>query len=101
MNHQLWSRAILVKPKDHLESHARANIKPFVASFETSQCPPSMSCLLGWEYGRMWVKERDKFVAERKRKTAMRHKLPDYSKWLEMHKPKKKESKENIFLGSK
>lgn len=54
----------------------------FVASFERKTERPQMSLLLGWEYGREWLKERDEFLRHDTFKSNKRFIEPDYNWWL-------------------
>lgn len=51
-----------------------------------------MSLLIGWEYSRQWLKERDDYVKARLKSFKPKHIKNDYQTWLEKRKPKVNES---------
>ncbi|XP_037882226.1 uncharacterized protein LOC119633081 [Glossina fuscipes] len=85
---QEWSKSYLVQPQDHLQSHLLKSQKKFVPSYERESCPLSMSLLIGWEYARIWRKERDEFVRARVTRNKPKKIKNDYNKWLEKRKTK-------------
>lgn len=52
--------------------------------------PTSMNWLLGWEYARKWLKERDDFYKAREDRNKPKRIVNDYWKWVEKRKPKEK-----------
>uniref|UniRef100_A0A1A9WM02 Uncharacterized protein n=1 Tax=Glossina brevipalpis TaxID=37001 RepID=A0A1A9WM02_9MUSC len=89
MMKQEWSKAYLVRPQNHLKSHVFLDEhKKFTPSYEKEGCPLSMSLLIGWEYARIWLKERDEFVRARVNKSKPKKIKNDYNKWLEKRKIK-------------
>ncbi|KAL7742943.1 hypothetical protein ACLKA6_002088 [Drosophila palustris] len=79
-----WERSITIKrsSKSRLFPEAEREKRPvFIATFERKSEPARMSLVLGWEYGRQWLKERDEFhrqVGNAKRRFIEN----DYNWWL-------------------
>ncbi|EDV32544.1 uncharacterized protein Dana_GF13998 [Drosophila ananassae] len=92
-----WSKATLCLPKDNLTTEAgdRARAANFLPSYETDCLPVSMACLLGWEYARIWVRDRDKFVQEREKAVKPKFIKNDFEWWLKLRKTTKKFCKGN------
>lgn len=51
-----------------------------------------MNLLIGWEYSRQWLKERDEFVRARFNSTKPKRIKNDYQRWLDKRKPRVNES---------
>ncbi|KAH8353647.1 uncharacterized protein [Drosophila takahashii] len=84
-----WSRARLCKPKDNLTTEAGKRER-FVPSCELEYTPVSMACLMGWEYARIWLRDRDKFVQQRERAVKAKYIKNDFEWWLKLRKTSKK-----------
>ncbi|XP_017056410.1 uncharacterized protein LOC108098186 [Drosophila ficusphila] len=84
-----WSRAVLFKPKDNLTTEAGKRER-FVPSCELEGSPVSMPLLIGWEYARIWLKERDKFIKQRERAVKAKFIKNDFEWWLKLRKTQKK-----------
>lgn len=54
-------------------------------------CPIPMNWLMGWEYARIWLRERDDYISARLRKSKAKRIKNDYTAWLlkRQIKPKK------------
>ncbi|KAI8041942.1 uncharacterized protein LOC128261822 [Drosophila gunungcola] len=91
MNRQTkeWSRARLCKPKDNLTTEA-GNRERFVPSCELECTPISMARLIGWEYARIWLRDRDKFIQQRERAVKAKFIKNDFEWWLKLRKTPKK-----------
>ena len=50
--------------------------------------PTCMTLLLGWEYGRVWLADRDEYVTARKKMFKPKYIKNDYWKWIEKRKIK-------------
>ncbi|XP_036329648.1 uncharacterized protein LOC118741784 [Rhagoletis pomonella] len=86
-----WSKAFIIRPRDNLQSHVYIKQKKFVPSYENDPCPVPMNWLMGWEYARIWLRERDDYICERLRKSKAKRIKNDYTGWLAKRqiKPKK------------
>ncbi|XP_017134094.1 uncharacterized protein LOC108150446 isoform X1 [Drosophila elegans] len=95
-----WSRARLCKPKDNLTTEAGKRER-FVPSCELEviikescwlvKCTPiSMARLIGWEYARIWLRDRDKFIQQRERAVKAKYIKNDFEWWLKLRKTPKK-----------
>ncbi|KAH8392234.1 hypothetical protein KR215_003686 [Drosophila sulfurigaster] len=86
-----WSRAIICRPKDNLTTEAglRAQKYTMVPTIEKEESCPSMAMIIGNEYARMWLKDRDEFQAKtdlnRKKKVIKN----DFDWWLKLRKTTK------------
>ncbi|KAH8266696.1 hypothetical protein KR018_010467 [Drosophila ironensis] len=85
-----WSRARLCVPKDNLTTEARDRARHFVPSSEQECGPVSMSYLMGWEYARIWLRDRDKFVQQRERAVKAKYIKNDFEWWLKLRKTTKR-----------
>jgi len=80
-----WSRAERSRSskEDHqifpIEEPAPRRLQ-FTTSFEKEQ--PAMGLLLGWEYGRLWLKEHKEFVKKELRNAKAMFIDPDFSWWV-------------------
>ncbi|XP_013113591.2 uncharacterized protein LOC106091579 [Stomoxys calcitrans] len=84
-----WSKSVMVRPRNNLKSHIYIDEKiKFKASFEEDCQPTSMDWLLGWQYGHIWLKERNDFCKARAERNKPKYIANDYGKWLEKRKPK-------------
>ncbi|XP_020802188.1 uncharacterized protein LOC110179139, partial [Drosophila serrata] len=77
-----WSRAVPFIPKDNLTTEAKNRAAKFVASTDTDCAPVSMSYLIGGEYGRIWLRDRDTFVKERIKAVRPKFIKNDFEWWL-------------------
>ncbi|XP_017863940.1 PREDICTED: uncharacterized protein LOC108614355 [Drosophila arizonae] len=83
--HQVWTRAELstvaketheIFPKDLPQPRQTS----FVPSYEKE--PPAMSLLLGWEYGRLWLKEHKQSIEKETSKQKPYFVESDFSWWV-------------------
>jgi len=49
-----------------------------------------MSHLIGWEYARIWLRDRDEFVQQRERAVKAKYIKNDFEWWLRLRKTSKK-----------
>lgn len=47
-----------------------------------------MNWIIGWEYARKWLKERNEFIQQRIDSSKPKRIENDYHKWLQKRKPK-------------
>ncbi|XP_065358598.1 uncharacterized protein LOC135952526 [Calliphora vicina] len=88
-----WSKSYIIRPRNHLQSHVLLYEKSrFRTSYENERCPAPMNLLIGWEYSRQWLKERDEFVRARFNSIKPKRIKNDYQTWLEKRKPRINES---------
>ncbi|XP_037826163.1 uncharacterized protein LOC119614132 [Lucilia sericata] len=88
-----WSKSYTIRPRHQLQSHILSNEKNrFKASYENEVCPAPMNLLIGWEYARLWLKERDEFVKARFNSIKPKRIKNNYQTWLEKRKPRINES---------
>ncbi|XP_034490074.1 uncharacterized protein LOC117793784 [Drosophila innubila] len=79
-----WERSITIKHsnKSRLFPDDGKEKRPlFIASFERKTEPAGISLLMGWEYGRQWLKERDEFLRQTGN-SRRRFIENDYNWWL-------------------
>ncbi|KAH8351682.1 uncharacterized protein [Drosophila kikkawai] len=88
-----WSRAVPFKPKDNLTTEAKNRAAKFVSSIETDCVPVSMACLIGWEYARIWLRDRDNFVKKRNKAVKAKFIKNDFESWLNKRKTPKRNQK--------
>lgn len=69
----------------------------FTASFNKE--PPAMSLILGWEYGRLWLKEHKEFITTEITKSKPQFIEPDFTWWTT--KRNNKMDRRQIFLKKK
>ena len=93
-----WSRAKKLKRPDSIKSHVFIDSVKFVPTYEANNCIPIMSYILGWEYGRQWLKERDDFIGMRVKQHTPKFIKPDINKWLEKHKQKDAKNKAKLCV---
>ncbi|KAH8282573.1 hypothetical protein KR054_008449, partial [Drosophila jambulina] len=85
-----WSRAVPFIPKDNLTTEAKDRAVKFVATSDTDCTPVSMAYLMGGEYGRIWLKDRDTFVKKRKKAVKPKFIKNDFEWWLKQRKTSKR-----------
>ncbi|XP_034473199.1 uncharacterized protein LOC117780681 [Drosophila innubila] len=86
-----WSRAIICKPKDSLTTEAglRAQRNVMVPTIEKECTPNSMSMIIGGEYARMWLRDRDEFQAKNINNSKAKVIKNDFEWWLKLRKTNK------------
>ncbi|XP_023163154.1 uncharacterized protein LOC111594191 [Drosophila hydei] len=85
-----WTRAIMCRPRDNLTTEAglRAQHHVMVSRLDQECLPDSMSMLIGMEYARIWLKDRDLFQKKRNdSKAKFIHN--DFDWWLKLRKTNK------------
>ncbi|XP_060655749.1 uncharacterized protein LOC132790994 [Drosophila nasuta] len=83
--HKTWARAEQVRSCKESHQIFPSDEPPprrlsFSSSFEKEQ--PSMSLLLGWEYGRLWLKEHEEFVTKELTNAKPPYIDPDFDWWV-------------------
>ncbi|EDV94181.1 GH25193 [Drosophila grimshawi] len=83
-----WSRSLICRPKDNLTTEAglRAQRHAMVPSIECESFPNSMSMLIGMEYGRTWLRDRDEFQKKHDSKAQVKFIKNDFEWWLKLRK---------------
>ncbi|KAH8255800.1 hypothetical protein KR038_010885, partial [Drosophila bunnanda] len=77
-----WSRSVPFIPKDNLTTEAKNRAVKFVSSTDAECSPVSMACLIGGEYGRIWLKDRDDYVKKRIKAVKPKFIQNDFEWWL-------------------
>ncbi|ALC41622.1 CG31816 [Drosophila busckii] len=92
-----WSRAQKFVPKDNLTTEAglRAQKHVMESCIDKDDDSPPMSLIIGMEYGRMWLREREKFVKQHAKIMQSKVIKNDFEWWLKQRKTTKK------FCGNK
>ncbi|XP_064535445.1 uncharacterized protein LOC135426319 [Drosophila montana] len=88
--HKEWSRSIICRPKDNLTTEAglRAQQSTMAPSTESGSIPTSMGMLLGGEYARIWLQDRDRF--QKKFFQSKPKIIPnDFEWWIKLRKTNK------------
>ncbi|EDW29324.1 GL19643 [Drosophila persimilis] len=85
-----WSRAKPCLPKNNLHTEAGIRSIKLVPKPEQECGPVSMSMILGWEYARIWLRERDENVKLHKKAAKPKTVKNDFEWWLKLRKTNKR-----------
>ncbi|EDW64405.1 uncharacterized protein [Drosophila virilis] len=88
--HKEWERSLICRPIDNLTTEAglRAQRCAMVATREREDIPTTMAMLIGWEYARIWLQDRDNY--QKKKQTAKKKFIQnDFEWWLKLRKTNK------------
>ncbi|KAH8413397.1 hypothetical protein KR009_010580 [Drosophila setifemur] len=85
-----WSKANLCRPKNNITTEAGRRAASFPVRPENECDPVSMALLIGQEYGRIWLRERDEFVVQREKAVKAKFIKNDFEWWLKLRKTSKK-----------
>ncbi|EDW11663.1 uncharacterized protein LOC6576225 [Drosophila mojavensis] len=82
-----WSRSLICRPKDNLTTEAglRAQHHVMVSSLERECVPGTMAMLIGMEYARIWLKDREAFQKKRD-DSKVKFIKNDFDWWLKLRK---------------
>ncbi|XP_017850054.2 uncharacterized protein LOC108604995 [Drosophila busckii] len=86
-----WSRSQICLPKDNLKTEGllRAQRHVMVSTIETCDVPSGMSWLLGMEYGRIWLRDRNEFLQKLADSVKSKVIMHDYEWWLKQRNTNK------------
>ncbi|XP_030373100.1 uncharacterized protein LOC115623061 [Scaptodrosophila lebanonensis] len=89
-----WSRALPNRKSTDCSNIFATGIVPpresFFPSFERSSRDPPMGLLLGWEFGRQWLHERETYLRDKRLQAKEHHIEPDFTWWLNKRKVTKR-----------
>ncbi|XP_030373273.1 uncharacterized protein LOC115623190 [Scaptodrosophila lebanonensis] len=85
---EFWSRSLPVRKSQDCNNifHNPPERIYFYASFEKKHEDPPMGLLLGWEFGRQWLEERQHFLREKRIMAKENYIEPDFNWWLNKRK---------------